>query len=310
MGHRNKGRQVNGILLLNKALGVSSNKALQEVKHLYHAAKAGHTGTLDPLATGVLPICFGEATKFTQFLLDADKKYSATIRFGISTSSGDAESKIVSESGAINLNIEKINSTLARFRGKILQVPSMYSALKHKGVRLYELARKGINVDRKARSIEIYSLEIINFRPGEFPEADFKVHCSKGTYIRSLAEDIGTSLGCGAYISNLHRDAVGEFNNNDSITQKELEFIKNSDLMDDLDSLLKPIDAGIQHLMEANLTEDATFYFCRGQPVVAPQTFRESKEGDIVRVFQQEGLFIGVGEISADGKLAPKRLIV
>ena len=310
MGHRNKGRQVNGILLLNKALGVSSNKALQEVKHLYHAAKAGHTGTLDPLATGVLPICFGEATKFTQFLLDADKKYSATIRFGISTSSGDAESKIVSESGAINLNIEKINSTLARFRGKILQVPSMYSALKHKGVRLYELARKGINVDRKARSIEIYSLEIINFRPGEFPEADFKVHCSKGTYIRSLAEDIGTSLGCGAYISNLHRDAVGEFNNNDSITQKELEFIKNSDLMDDLDSLLKPIDAGIQHLMEANLTEDATFYFCRGQPVVAPQTFRESKEGDIVRVFQQEGLFIGVGEISADGKLVPKRLIV
>lgn len=310
MGHRNKGRQVNGILLLNKALGVSSNKALQEVKHLYHAAKAGHTGTLDPLATGVLPICFGEATKFTQFLLDADKKYSATIRFGISTSSGDAESKIVSESGAINLNIEKINSTLARFRGKILQVPSMYSALKHEGVRLYELARKGINVDRKARSIEIYSLEIINFRPGEFPEADFKVHCSKGTYIRSLAEDIGTSLGCGAYISNLHRDAVGEFNNNDSITQKELEFIKNSDLMDDLDSLLKPIDAGIQHLMEANLTEDATFYFCRGQPVVAPQTFRESKEGDIVRVFQQEGLFIGVGEISADGKLVPKRLIV
>lgn len=310
MGHRNKGRQVNGILLLNKALGVSSNKALQEVKHLYHAAKAGHTGTLDPLATGVLPICFGEATKFTQFLLDADKKYSATIRFGISTSSGDAGSKIVSESGAINLNIEKINSTLARFRGKILQVPSMYSALKHEGVRLYELARKGINVDRKARSIEIYSLEIINFRPGEFPEADFKVHCSKGTYIRSLAEDIGTSLGCGAYISNLHRDAVGEFNNNDSITQKELEFIKNSDLMDDLDSLLKPIDAGIQHLMEANLTEDATFYFCRGQPVVAPQTFRESKEGDIVRVFQQEGLFIGVGEISADGKLVPKRLIV
>ena len=310
MGHRNKGRQVNGILLLNKALGVSSNKALQEVKHLYHAAKAGHTGTLDPLATGVLPICFGEATKFTQFLLDADKKYSATIRFGISTSSGDAGSKIVSESGAINLNIEKINSTLARFRGKILQVPSMYSALKHEGVRLYELARKGINVDRKARSIEIYSLEIINFRPGEFPEADFKVHCSKGTYIRSLAEDIGTSLGCSAYISNLHRDAVGEFNNNDSITQKELEFIKNSDLMDDLDSLLKPIDAGIQHLMEANLTEDATFYFCRGQPVVAPQTFRESKEGDIVRVFQQEGLFIGVGEISADGKLAPKRLIV
>ena len=174
MGHRNKGRQVNGILLLNKALGVSSNKALQEVKHLYHAAKAGHTGTLDPLATGVLPICFWEATKFTQFLLDADKKYSATVRFGISTSSGDAGGKIISESGAIKLNIKKKNSTLAGFRGKIFQIPSMYSALKHEGVRLYEFARKGISVDRKARSIEIYSLEIINFRPGEFPEADFK----------------------------------------------------------------------------------------------------------------------------------------
>ena len=155
MGRRNKGRQVNGILLLNKTLGVSSNKALQKVKHLYHAAKAGHTGTLDPLATGVLPICFGEATKFTQFLLDADKKYSATVRFGISTSSGDAGGKIISESGAINLNIKKINSTLAGFRGKIFQVPSMYSALKHEGVRLYEFARKGISVDRKARSIEI-----------------------------------------------------------------------------------------------------------------------------------------------------------
>ena len=310
MGRRNKGRQVNGILLLNKALGISSNKALQKVKHLYLAAKAGHTGTLDPLATGVLPICFGEATKFTQFLLDADKKYSATVRFGISTSSGDAGSKIISELGAVNLNIEKINNTLAGFRGKILQIPPMYSALKHEGVRLYELARKGINIDRKARSIEIYSLEVSNFRQGEFPEVDLKLHCSKGTYIRSLAEDIGISLGCGAYVSKLHRNAVGKFNDNDSITQKELELIKKVDLMDDLDSLLKPMDAGIQHLMEAYLTEDATFHFCRGQPVVAPQVFRESKEGDIVRVFQQEGLFIGVGEISANGKLAPKRLIV
>ena len=179
MGRRNKGRQVNGILLLNKALGVSSNKALQEVKHLYHAAKAGHTGTLDPLATGILPICFGEATKFTQFLLDADKKYSVTVRFGISTLSGDAGSKKISESGAINLNIEKINKALPKFRGKILQIPSMYSALKHEGVRLYELARKGINVDRKVRSIEIFSLEIINFRPGEFPEADLKFIVAK-----------------------------------------------------------------------------------------------------------------------------------
>ena len=310
MGRRNKGRQVDGILLLNKPLGISSNGALQKVRHLFLAAKAGHTGNLDPLATGVLPICFGEATKFTQFLLEADKKYNATIRFGVSTASGDAGSEIVSELGAESLTAKIVEAVLAEFRGNIAQVPSMYSALKHEGQRLYKLARQGISVDRKARDIIIYSLEMTEFRFGEFPEADVKVHCSKGTYIRSLAEDIGSRLGCGAYVSKLHRDAVGQFNGKDSITMEELESIDKCRLIASLDRLLKPMDAGIQHLMAIYLPEDIAFYFCQGQAVMTTQAYRKGKEGDIVRVFHLEGSFLGVGEIAIDGKLAPKRLVV
>ena len=310
MGRRNKGRQVNGILLLNKPLGISSNGALQKVRHLFLAAKAGHTGSLDPLATGVLPICFGEATKFTQFLLDADKKYNTTIRFGVSTASGDAGSKVVSELGAEDLTAKKVEAVLAEFRGNIAQVPSMYSALKHEGQRLYKLARQGISVDRKARDVIIYSLEMTEFRFGEFPEADIKVHCSKGTYIRSLVEDIGSRLGCGAYVSRLHREAVSQFNEKDSITMEDLESIGESRLTASLDRLLKPMDAGIQHLMAIYLPEDVAFYFCQGQSVMTTQAYREGKEGDIVRVFHLGGSFLGVGEITIDGKLAPKRLVI
>jgi tRNA pseudouridine55 synthase len=310
LGRRNKGRQVNGILLLNKPLGVSSNGALQKVRHLFLAVKAGHTGSLDPLATGVLPICFGEATKFTQFLLDADKKYNATIRFGVSTASGDAGSEVVSELGAEDLTAKRVEAVLAEFRGNIAQVPSMYSALKHEGQRLYKLARQGISVDRKARDVIIYSLEMTEFRFGEFPEADIKVHCSKGTYIRSLAEDIGSRLGCGAYVSKLHREAVGQFNEKDSITMGELESISEPRLTASLDRLLKPMDAGIQHLMAIYLSEDVAFYFRQGQTVMTTQAYREGKEGDIVRVFHLEGSFLGVGEVTIDGKLAPKRLVI
>jgi tRNA pseudouridine55 synthase len=310
LGRRNKGRQVNGILLLNKPLGISSNGALQRARHLFLAAKAGHTGSLDPLATGVLPICFGEATKFTQFLLDADKKYNTTIRFGVSTASGDSGSEVVSELGAEDLTAKKVEAVLAEFRGNIAQVPSMYSALKHEGQRLYKLARQGISVDRKARDVIIYSLEMIGFRFGEFPEADIKVHCSKGTYIRSLAEDIGSRLGCGAYVSKLHRGAVGQFDEKDSITMGELESIGESRLTASLDCLLKPMDAGIQHLIAIYLPEDIAFYFCQGQAVMTTQAYREGKEGDIVRVFHLDGSFLGVGEITIDGKLAPKRLVI
>ncbi len=310
MARRRKGRSVNGILLLDKPLGVSSNGALQKVKYLFFAAKAGHTGSLDPLATGVLPICLGEATKFTQFLLDADKYYRATFRFGIATASGDADGEVLSENGAADLTAKQVESVLAGFRGDISQVPSMFSALKHNGQRLYKLAREGIDIEREARPVTIFSFEMTDFRPGDFPEADVEIHCSKGTYVRTLAEDIGAKLGCGAYVSKLHRNAAGPFDETDTITVEELEALRQEHPAEELDYLLKPMDAGIKHLMAVDLSEDTAFYFRQGQSVMAPQVYRDSEEGDIVRVFEAEGPFLGVAEVTDDGRVAPKRLVV
>ena len=310
MARRRKGRSVNGILLLDKPLGVSSNGALQKVKYLFFAAKAGHTGSLDPLATGVLPICLGEATKFTQFLLDADKYYRATFRFGIATASGDADGEVLSENGAADLTAKQVESVLAGFRGDISQVPSMFSALKHNGQRLYKLAREGIDIEREARPVTIFSFEMTDFRPGDFPEADVEIHCSKGTYVRTLAEDIGAKLGCGAYVSKLHRNAAGPFDETDTITVEELEALRQEHPAEELDYLLKPMDAGIKHLMAVDLSEDTAFYFRQGQSGMAPQVYRDSEEGDIVRVFEAEGPFLGVAEVTDDGRVAPKRLVV
>lgn len=310
MGRRRKGRPVDGILLLNKPLGMSSNGALQRVKYLFFAAKAGHTGSLDPLASGVLPICLGEATKFTQFLLDADKRYRATFRFGMATASGDADGEVVSEKGADGLAQQQVESVLTEFRGDISQVPSMYSALKHQGQPLYKLAREGVEVEREARPVTIYSLELTDFRPGHFAEADIEVHCSKGTYIRTLAEDIGQKLDCGAYVSKLHRSAAGPFDEAETISLEQLEAMRQKQDAEQLDHLLKPMDAGIQHMMSVELSEDMAFYFRQGQPMMVPQAYREGEEGDIVRVFEADGPFLGVGEVTDDGRVAPKRLVV
>lgn len=310
MGRRRKGRPVNGILLLNKPLGMSSNGALQKVRYLFSAAKAGHTGSLDPLASGVLPICLGEATKFTQFLLDADKRYRATFRFGMATASGDADGEVVSEQGAEGLIQQQVESVLPDFRGDIEQVPSMYSALKHQGQPLYKLARKGVEIERKARPVTIYSLDMMGFRPGQFAEADVDIHCSKGTYVRTLAEDIGQQLGCGAYVSKLHRSAAGPFDESETVTLEQLEELREQQGAEFLDSLLKPMDAGIQHMMSVELSEDMAFYFRQGQPMMVPQAYREGEEGDIVRVFEANGPFLGVGEVTDDGRVAPKRLVV
>lgn len=310
MGRRRKGRPVDGILLLDKPLGMSSNGALQRVKYLFFAAKAGHTGSLDPLASGVLPICLGEATKFTQFLLDADKCYRATFRFGMATASGDADGEVVSEKGADGLTQQQVESALTEFRGDIAQVPSMYSALKHQGQPLYKLAREGVEVEREARPVTIYSLEVTDFRPGHFAEADVEVHCSKGTYIRTLAEDIGQKLDCGAYVSKLHRSAAGPFDEADTISLEQLEGMRQEQDAEQLDHLLKPMDAGIQHMMSVELSEDMAFYFRQGQPMMVPQAYREGEEGDIVRVFEADGPFLGVGEVTDDGRVAPKRLVV
>lgn len=318
MGRRRKGRSVNGILLLDKPLGLSSNSALQRVRHLFGAAKGGHTGSLDPLATGVLPVCLGEATKFTQFLLDADKRYRATFRFGIATASGDADGEILSEDGAPLLTEKQIAQVLPEFRGEITQIPSMFSALKHQGQPLYKLAREGVEIEREARPVTIFSLEIIAFRAGEFPEADVDIHCSKGTYVRTLAEDIGKRLGCGAYVSKLHRSAAGPFEDSQTISLAALQSLRESSSPEALDDLLLPMDAGITHLAAVELSEDTAHYFRQGQSVMVPQVYQLSEEGDIVRVFENRGdspdspdpLFLGVAEVTDDGRVAPKRLVV
>lgn len=310
MAKKRKGRPVDGILLLNKPLGITSNAALQKVKYLFIAAKAGHTGSLDPLATGVLPICLGEATKFTQYLLDADKRYNATIRFGMTTDSGDADGEITAELGSEGLTAGQVEQALAGFRGAIEQVPSMFSALKSAGKPLYKLAREGKEVPREARPVTVYAFDLLGFRPGPLAEADVAIHCSKGTYVRTLAQDLGDVLGCGAYISCLHRTAAGPFGDADAIDLETLEARRSEGRAEDLDSLLLPVDAAVQGLEKVELPEAAAWYLRRGQPVILPQVYRQTQEGAIVRIFQEGGAFLGVGEISDDGMVAPRRLVV
>ncbi|MFB0990312.1 MAG: tRNA pseudouridine(55) synthase TruB, partial [Porticoccaceae bacterium] len=201
---RNRGRSVNGIFLLNKPMGLSSNQALQRVKNLFDANKAGHTGSLDPLATGVLPICLGEATKFSQFLLESDKHYLSTFTLGVRTETGDCDGAIREEQDASAITEQQIELAIEAFRGDILQIPSMYSALKHNGQPLYKLARQGIEIEREPRPVTVFKYNILDFRPGPKAELDVEVHVSKGTYVRSLAEDLGNAIGCGAHVSALH----------------------------------------------------------------------------------------------------------
>ena len=307
---RNRGRSVNGIFLLNKPLDRSSNQALQRVKNLFDANKAGHTGALDPLATGVLPICLGEATKFSQFLLDSDKHYRSTFVLGVATETGDCDGDILSEADASTLTQKQIESAIEAFRGEIQQIPSMYSALKHNGQPLYKLARQGIEVERQARTINIYKYEIVDFRPGPRAELDVEVHVSKGTYVRTLAEDLGAALGCGAHVSALHRHIAGPFTEQETITLPELEKLRESCEAPELDYLLKPMDIAVADRMAVELSEIVAGYFQLGQEVMSTQAFRNGQEGDIVRVFREGGTFLGVGTVTEDGKVAPKRLVV
>ncbi|MDA8786628.1 tRNA pseudouridine(55) synthase TruB [Porticoccaceae bacterium] len=307
---RNRGRSVNGIFLLNKPLDRSSNQALQRVKNLFDANKAGHTGALDPLATGVLPICLGEATKFSQFLLDSDKHYHSTFVLGVATETGDYDGDILSEADASTLTQNQIESAIEAFRGEIQQIPSMYSALKHNGQPLYKLARQGIEVERQARTINIYKYEIVDFRPGPRAELDVEVHVSKGTYVRTLAEDLGAALGCGAHVSALHRHIAGPFTEQETMTLPELEKLRESCEAPELDYLLKPMDIAVADRMAVELSEIVAGYFQLGQEVMSTQAFRNGQEGDIVRVFREGGTFLGVGTVTEEGKVAPKRLVV
>jgi tRNA pseudouridine55 synthase len=290
-------RPVDGVLLLDKPAGISSNQALQKAKHLFMAAKAGHTGSLDPFATGLLPLCFGEATKFSHYLLDADKTYAATLRLGATSTTGDIEGEIVT-TAEVGVTLADIEKVVRRFHGEISQVPPMYSALKHHGKALYEYARAGVEIERPARQVTIHRLVVTRF---EAPYLCIEVACSKGTYIRTLAEDIGQMLGCGAYLTELRRLKTGSFDLAPAVTLEHLESLS----LDQRDALLLRADALLAGLPEAELDDDSAFYLCRGQSIWIPG---KRALGDI-RLYGRGQRFLGLGEVMPDGKIAPRRLL-
>jgi tRNA pseudouridine55 synthase len=306
VARKRRGRPLDGILVLDKPAGMSSNRALQQVKRLYGAAKAGHTGSLDPLATGVLPLCFGEATKFSQFLLDADKAYLSTFVLGTTTDTGDAEGTVLETVDASSVSEADVAAALEEFRGEIEQVPSMYSALKHQGQPLYKLARQGKEVERKARRVVIKQLDLCAVRAGARAEVDIYLECTKGTYVRSLAEDLGKALGCGAHVTKLRRTRAGPFGLDASVTMTTLEALKAGDREAEMTALLLPADTAVTALPLVRLSESGGFYIRQGQPVQV----RNAPCDGMVRVALETGEFLGVGEILDDGRVAPRRLIV
>jgi tRNA pseudouridine55 synthase len=295
LGQRVK-RPLNGVLMLDKARGASSNAALQQAKRLYQAAKAGHAGTLDPLATGLLPILFGEATKFSSDLLEADKSYAAEIRLGVSTTTADAEGEVIAER-AVSVTPDELAAALLHFSGSILQTPPLYSALKHAGKPLYAYARAGIQIEREPRRVTIHALNLQWF---EGERLALSVTCSKGTYIRSIAHDLGEMLGCGAHLAALRRTAVGRFGLDCAHTLASLEAM----LATERDQCLLPVDALLQNLPEAHLAPAQQARFVQGQAVPwdGPPQPR-------VRVYGPSGALLGVGEADADGTISPKRVI-
>lgn len=303
MSRRHKGRRVNGILVIDKPAGVTSNGVLQQVKRLFGAAKAGHTGALDPLATGVLPLCFGEATKFSQSMLDSDKAYITTARLGIRTETADSEGAVVSERPVPALAEEDLEPVLDRFRGDIEQVPSMYSALKHKGRPLYEYAREGIEIERPARPVTIYELTLLAVRETEI---DLAVKCTKGTYVRNLVEDIGEVLGCGAHVSALRRTLASGFSLAQAHPVEKLEQMREQG--ESLDSLLVPVDAALTMFPEVHLESGNLLSILNGQPV---RISGQSLTGP-VRLYG-ENRFVGLGEGQPEGedtvKVVPRRLV-
>ena len=295
-------RPIDGILLLDKPQGMTSNYALQRVKHLFNAEKAGHTGSLDPLATGLLPICLGEATKYSQHLLDADKVYRTRMRLGQKTTTADAEGEVIEEKSVPTLNAEQIEQVLARFRGTIQQVPSMYSALKKDGKPLYELARKGIEVAREPRTVQIYRLELLNVDPLYW---ELEVACSKGTYIRNLVEDIGDVLGCGAHVAELRRLASGCFQLDEHLTLESLQQIADEQGLAGLDELLLAPWAAIADKPRVTLSDNASYYILHGNPV----RVNNLPINEDVLIFDAQNRFLGVGYMNDDGLLAPRRLL-
>ena len=303
MGRRRQGRKVDGILVLDKPAGMTSNAALQAAKRLFQAAKAGHTGSLDPLATGVLPLCFGEATKFSQYLLEADKRYLTRVRLGVATDTGDADGEVRQTRAVPDLGDAQLEKALAGYRGEIQQTPSMYSARKVDGQPLYKLARQGLEVERQARPVQIHHLEVVKRSKDELT---LDIRCSKGTYVRTLAEDLGEDLGCGAHVVALRRLAAGPYTDQDAVTLDTL--VQASRDGQELAKRLLPAASAVQDWPIVALTRLTATYVRQGQPV---QVSGAPASG-WVRLFQEgegAGTFLGIGEIMEDGRVAPRRLV-
>lgn len=307
MARRSKGRPVDGIVLLHKPQGISSNKALQQAKGIYFAQKAGHTGALDPLATGMLPICFGEATKFTQFLLDTDKTYVVRAKLGQRTTTSDSDGEVV-ETRPVNVELAALKAAITSFLGESDQYPSMYSALKYQGQPLYKYAREGIEVPRKCRKINVYSLTLDEY-DAENEEVQMTAHVSKGTYIRTIVDDLGEKLGCGAHVIMLHRSKVGHYPSEKMITIDELEAklqqAKSEGVEPStyLDPLLLPMDSALVDLPTVDINAEQGIAFGHGQVVVCGTV-----PDGIIKVMA-DGCFIGIGERNPDGHLKAKRAL-
>jgi tRNA pseudouridine55 synthase len=297
-------KNINGILLLDKSAGITSNGALQQVKRLYSAKRAGHTGSLDPIATGMLPLCFGEATKFSQFLLDSDKHYYVTARLGKKTTTGDVEGAVIAERPFSQVTLQKLEDVLRLFQGQLEQIPPMFSALKYHGKPLYELARQGIEIAREPRPIYIHSLRLERLQDDCF---SFHLHCSKGTYVRTIVDDIGELLGCGAHVFQLRRTAVSPYLSFPMHSISFLEEIAAKEGIEGLQRLLLPIETSVAAFPSVMLSTSAAFYIRMGQPV---RVTNAPPRGYVRLIIGDDQRFLGMGEMLEDYRVKPKRMVV
>lgn len=290
-------RKVDGVLLLDKPAGITSNLALQKVRRLYRAEKGGHTGTLDPFATGLLPICLGEATKFSQYLLDADKVYLAEVRLGIRTATADPEGDIL-ETRPVHVDESQVREVVPRFTGELSQLPPMYSALKHAGKPLYKYAREGVEIPREPRRVMVHAIDMLGIHDGVLR---LRVHSGKGLYVRTLAEEIGAALGCGAHLQALRREAVGGLNIADAVGLDRLAAMEDAER----DARLRPADSLLNKLPVLPLDIDAAWQLCHGQPIWRAGL----KVGETLRAYAPDGRFLGVVQVDDEGRAAPRRLV-
>ncbi len=302
---KKKRLDVHGVLLLDKPAGLSSNDALVRAKRIFNAKKAGHTGTLDPFATGLLPLCFGEATKFSQDLLDADKTYETVVHLGIRTTTGDTEGEIVERTDAVSFQVDEIEAVLSRFRGDIQQIPPMYSALKRDGKPLYEYARAGIELEREARAVTVHELTLLEYSA---PYLALRVRCSKGTYIRVLGEDIGKILGCGAHLKSLRRTRVGFLSLDSAVSLPALE--EAGEKMTGAASFLQPVDYLLSSFPPLALNAVLAKRFLNGQRLsLAKENIGMAGMAGRCRIYAEDGVFMGTAHVRPDGVLAPERLV-